>query len=116
MKQPKFKVGDSVKMRTKTLYGEKEGVITRIEKVFSEVYEDGTFNSDGLMTLESTIDSISIPYTFDGETLVVEYPETDYGSFIMKARKRVSKFSGYSYCVKTEKMNTIYPERSLSKK
>ena len=116
MKQPKYKVGDAVQMKRKTLYGETTGEITRVEKVFQEVDAHGNFDPDGLATLESTIESIAVPYTFDGETLTVESPQMDCGNIIIKARTRVSKFKGYAYSVKSPKMNTIYSEGSLKKK
>ena len=115
MKQPKYEVGQKVKLKKKTLYGETEGEIVRVEKIFQEIDESGNFNPDGLSTLESTIDSISIPYTFDGETLTVEFPAIECTNIIIKAKKRVSKFSGYAYTVETPKMNTMFSESTLIK-
>lgn len=117
MKEPKFKIGDAVRMSSPTLYNETEGVITGIERKLKkldshclergvEVFEDG-----GLVTLESSINSISLPYDFDGTYLRVTYPKGTLN------RDRdvvtVSKVFGYSYVIKSPKMNSIYPEKSL---
>lgn len=108
--QPKFKVGDKVVMSKKTWYNEKEGVILEGPiRIFKDVF--GT-----LCTSENEIKSICLPYEFDGETLTVHYPQRDMGSFIQKEFTQVSKFSHYSYFVKSSKMNTGYPERMLKLK
>jgi hypothetical protein len=113
MKQPKYKVGDKVRMTSKNLYGENEGEITEVEKIFHELDRNGEFKVGGLTTLESTINSIRLPYTFDGETLTIEMPQSDLGEIIIKARTHISKFKGYAYTVKTPKMNTIISESSV---
>lgn len=103
-------------MSKKTLYGETEGVIVAIGNLFKVVHPGtNTFDSDGLVTDESTINSISLPYEFDGETFTVHYPEADYGTWIRKAFTDTSKFYGYSYDVRTKKMLTMYGEKSLKK-
>jgi hypothetical protein len=113
MKQPKFKVGDKVRMTSKNLYGETEGKVIEFQKIFHELDRDGEFKVGGLTTLESNINSIRLPHTFDGETLSVEMPQTDLGEIIIKARTLISKFKGYAYTVKTPKMNTIISEGSI---
>ena len=105
IKQPKFKIGQKVKT-PRTLYGEFEGTIIKFQRVFKSI--DST-----LCIEESTIKSIQLPHTFDGETLTVNYPEQDFGDFIYKARTQVSKFYGYSYTVRSAKMLTTFSERSL---
>lgn len=115
MKQPKFQIGDKVSMRRKTLYGETEGEITEVRKVYQETWEDGSFRSDGLCYDENEIENISIEHTFDGETLTIKSPQREFSTFILKAETRVHKFNGYSYTVKTPKINTLYYEKSLRK-
>ena len=107
-KQPKFKIGDKVTLKTPSLYNERSGVITAVEKVYKDV--NGT-----LCHRESDINSISIPYRFDGITLEIDYPETVFSNFTQHAYTKISKFYGYSYTVKTEKMNCIYSERGIIK-
>lgn len=119
VKQPKFKVGDTVNC-SRTLYDETEGVVTEVERVFQDINPDGSFDMDGLATLEHTISSIQIPYEFDGETLKVHYPAsviklTD-GELRQNAKTRTAKFKSYAYTVRTPKMNTIFSERSLKLK
>lgn len=115
MKQPKFKIGDKVSMRRKTLYGETEGEIVEFGKDFQEIDRYGNFKQGGLVISEREINSIKLPFKFDGETLTIDYPQGDYGSFIWKAVTIEYKFSGYSYSVKTPKMLTLYAEKSLRK-
>lgn len=116
--QPKFKVGDKVIMRKKTLYGETEGIVSegpiRCYKALCPY--TGRIDPNGLVTEERTIKSISLPYEFDGEVLKVHFPESDMGSIIMKAYTLISVFYGYSYTVKTPKMLTGYSESSLKPK
>jgi len=107
-KKPKFKVGDKVVMRSKTLYNETEGIITEIDKLYAETRSDGTFEPRGLYIAESTIGSIQLPYTHEGDTLTVTYP----GNY----RRVKYVFKKYSYCVETPKMKTLYPEGSLKLK
>jgi hypothetical protein len=112
MKPPKFKLNQTVKCKP-TLYGETKGVVYRIEKVYARVDDNGNFIRGGLHTTESSIENISLPYEFDGETLKVHYPEYDYGNFIEKVVTRVSKLKEYAYSVRTPKMNTLFSESQL---
>jgi hypothetical protein len=115
--KPEFKVNDKVISKKPTLYGETEGKVTEVGKIFMELdSHTGTFKRGGLATEERDIKSIQIPYEFDGETLKVHYPEDDYGQWIEKARTEVSKFYGYAYTVKTPKMLTLFAESSLKLK
>lgn len=111
-KTPKFSVGDLVKT-PKTLYDETVGIITNIDRLFKKVYPNGEFDPDGLVTEEKTIKGIQIPYEFDGETLIVHYPQWETETVIMKAYSETRKFYGYSYTVKSLKMNTLHFEKSL---
>lgn len=113
MKQPKFKIGDKVSMRSKTLYGETEGEIIQFGKDFQELDRYGNFKQGGLVMSERDINNIKLPFKFDGETLTIDYPQRDYGNFIQKAVTIEYKFSGYSYSVKTPKMLTLCCEKSL---
>lgn len=118
-KKAKFEIGQKVNMSTKTLYGEVEGVIverTKIYKVVTRISNGRSFpETNGLVHEERRIDSICLPYRFDGNTLEIDYPEKDYGSFIQKAFTTISEFYGYSYTIKTPKMLTSYSERQLRK-
>jgi len=110
--QPKFKVGDPVK-HPKDLYKQTESVITEVHRKYQVVNADGSFDPDGLCTLEDTIDSCCLPFSFDGEVLKVWYPREDWGAWIQKAYISESHFAGYSYSTTNDKMNTLWPERSL---
>lgn len=121
-KEPKFAEGDKVSMHRKTLYGETEGVIVEVTKAFRvvrRIYSGGRAipEHDGLVTLERDIKqgNYKLPYRFDGVTLEVDFPESDYGSFVQKAYTSVSEFFEYCYTVKTKEMLTIYSERQLKK-
>lgn len=111
--KPKFKVGDKVKMRSPDLYGFTEGKIVSVEKAFQELYPNSDeFDMDGLRTLEQTINSIVIPYEFDGEYLTVHYPSDKSNP---KGKILKSKFYGYSYTIETPELRSIYPEHALKK-
>lgn len=115
MKQePKFKITDKVK-HPKDLYKDTQGEIYGIEKMYQECYshDDMTFDPEGLTQLGSHIHNIQIPYTFEDDVLRVTFPEADYGSFIMKERTNVYRFSGYAYSVKSPQMNSLFSESSL---
>lgn len=106
--KPKFEIGNRVS-HPETLYDETKGKIVEVERVYSELDEDGNFEHRGLCTIESTIKSFCVPYTFDGETLVVTMPKSKFTS----GYTRTSKFHHYAYTVKTPKMRTIFSEKSL---
>lgn len=106
MKAPKFKVGQKVAMARPNLYGETVGVITEIQKCYKS--EDS-----GLVTFESTIKGIRLPYTFENDVLTVHYPEREDDRFIEKAYTSISRFYGYAVTVKTPKMLTIIQERKV---
>ena len=110
--QPKLKVGDPVK-HPKDLYEQTESVITEVHRKYQVVNDDGSFDPGGLCTLEDTIDSCCLPFSFDGEVLKVWYPREDYGTWIQKAYMSESHFVGYSYSTTNDKMNTLWPEKSL---
>lgn len=106
-RKPKYNEGETVTMKSPNLYGEKVGVITRVERIYQEVDRfTGKIDPHGLATMEGTISSISIPYEFDGETLVVKYPD---------GRECKSVFKGYAYCIKSAKMNSVYSESGITK-
>jgi hypothetical protein len=118
-KEAKFEIGQKVTMSSKTLYGEVEGVIierTKIYKVVTRISNGRSFHeTNGLVHEERHIHSICLPYRFDGNTLEIDYPQKDYGSFVQKAFTTISEFCGYSYTIKTPKMLTSYSERKLRK-
>lgn len=112
-KEPKFEIGQKVSLSSPTLYGETQGVIverTRCYKVVARVYNGYSIpETNGLLHDERDIPSICLPYRFDGNTLEIDYPETNWG----KACTMVSEFYGYSYSIKTAQMLSLYPERAL---
>ena len=81
---------------------------------FQEVDADGEFDSYGLCTSERDIGGC-LPYSFDGMTIKTWFPKQDLGNMIMKPYVMVQKFSGYSYSVKSKKMNTVWDESKLKK-
>jgi hypothetical protein len=113
MEKPEFKIGDAVRMLSPTLYGETEGTVYAVERMYAELDKwalergDEEIDEDGLWTGEGTIESICVPYTFDGTYLKI-YKDDEKTQL-----ERTSKFAGYSYSVKSEKMNTSYPEQAL---
>lgn len=111
-RSPKFKIGDKVK-HLPTLYKETAGIVEEVERIYQTIFENGEFDWEGLSTLEHTIPMIQLPYTFDGETLIIEFPEHDYGKWIEKAHTHVSKFSGYGVTVRTPEMLSVFNEQSL---
>jgi len=113
MTTPKFEIGTIVNHKA-DLYGMTQSTIVKVEKVFREVDpRTGEIDPRGLTTLEHTIEHTSLPYEFDGETLTVHFPERVYSGFVEPARVMTSKFSGYSYTTRNEKMSTIWSERAL---
>lgn len=116
---PKYSIGQTVKCPP-TLYNEKEGKIVDIEKIFQEVNKDGTFNMDGLATLERTIQHCCLPCRFDGKTLEVDHPESTMkltnGTIYHKAYTRVSKFYGYAYTIQTKEMRSLFNEEQIKLK
>lgn len=111
--QPKFKIGDKVRT-PKDLYGETTGEIYEIHTDFQEVEKNGDFNWDGLCTSSPHIGGC-LPYSFDGMTIKTWFPKEEYDTWIQKAFVMVQKFSGYSYSVRSKKMNTQWNERNLRK-
>lgn len=109
---PKFKKDDVVN-HPPNLCKETESVVEKSDRNFKALLDSGKFDPDGLTIRESDIDSIQLPYKLEGDTLSIEYPETDHGSWVQKARTEVYKFHGYSYNIKSPKMCCIYPEKSL---
>lgn len=94
-----LEIGTKVKVANHiSHYGSKEAVIERVERGFKECNErTGEFYSDGLLTLESTIKNICIPYDFDGETLKVHH--TDH--------TRVARFNKFYYTVRVLELNQL---------
>lgn len=112
---PKFKVGDQVTAKSKY-----NGIIARatvenVTRTFSACDANGQFERGGLVTVESDIKSICLPYRFDGETLEVDHPETKFATFTMHAHTHRSRFSGYSYTIRDNATGQRYgmPERKM---
>jgi len=108
--QPKFTVGTTVRFKKPDLYGETTGKIIEIEKIFQSTHDDGTFDMSGLAHIERDISSIAIPYEFDGETLKIHYPSTNYG----KGRTAKARFHRFAYTVESAKMRTLMPEKFIT--
>lgn len=115
VKDPKFQAGDKVSMRKATLYGETSGEVVEVRRVYQRVCpHTRSIDPRGLVTEESHIDMIKIPFERMGQNVfAVHYPERDYGTWVEKAKTEVSVFCGYSVLVKTPKMLTVYSEKSL---
>lgn len=116
--KPKYTAGQKVLLKKPELYGETKGVILSSERVYQEVYADGTFDPHGLATLESTIPMCQIPYEFDGLTLKVHYPAsviklTD-GELRQNAKTRVSKLKKIAYTIQTAKMCLVVGENQFT--
>lgn len=116
--KPLFSIGDTVK-HPKSLYDETEGKIVEVERIYQQVNKDGSFDMHGLAHLENTISSICLPYRFDGETLEVDYPESEFkltnGVIKENAYTMKSRFYGWAYTVETAKMRCVFSQRQLRK-
>lgn len=114
--QPKFKIGDRVRARSRH-DGEVEGEITEVDRTFMTIDpQSGRFKTGQMAsaTFERDIESIVLPFEFDGETLTIHYPEMKFTGGSMDPHTEVSKFHHYSYVVKTPKWNIVFPEPSLA--
>lgn len=92
----KYEIGDELKV----LSGPYKGLIVKIEnlgRMFKELYPDGSFNPDGIIHFEEQIKHIQLPYTFDGETLVVTHPALKYDGYTRLAYNQTSVCIGYYY-------------------
>lgn len=116
MKDCKFKIDDKVTMKKKTLYGETEGTVTEVSRYYQALDRNGNFDPHGLCKDEAHVKNICLPYRIIEDILEIDHPETDFGSFIQKARTHRYKLNGWYVTVKTPKMNTIYNESSLKLK
>ena len=99
----KFNVGDKINFkRTKNAnYANQTGVVVEVESGFKEIInESGVFDPDGLLTLERTIESIRLPFEFDGWMLKVFHPETNLGEYVQKAYTRTAIFYGFYYSIR----------------
>ncbi len=112
-KQPKFSIGNKVFCKP-TLYGETEGVITDVDRYYTEVDEENNFVRGGLSHFEHNLNNISLPWKFDGYTLEIYYTPDPH--LYINGKTKKSKFKGYVYTVKSEKMNTLFEEKSLKLK
>jgi len=91
-------IGDYVTIEKGKAKGSR-GKIVKVEKLFQETLPNGEFDWSGLMTIESSIPFIKVPYEFDGKTLIVKMPETKIGNYVDNGCTRTSKFSGYGYTI-----------------
>jgi hypothetical protein len=128
---PKFKVGDKVSMKTKTLYGETEGVITHVERTYQRCDEHGNPEPRGLNSLESMFyipkdktlhdkpwqshGNKDITYEFAGPNMIIGRWHNG-GSGFGGNKVFYNVCTKISYTIKTPQMNSIYPERSLKLK
>lgn len=99
-----YQINDFVEVKSGDMKGLK-GKIVEVDRMFRAIRANGEFEVDGFTTLESNIPTISIPYTFDGETLSVDFPETEFENFVENAYTQVSKFFDYAYTIESEGLN-----------
>jgi len=109
---PKFEIGQKVSHKS-NLVGETDGVIYERERCF-RAFDRVTGRQDGMITTESSIDSIAIPHEFDGRRLVVHFPSSNIGEFSQKSVDQVSEFYCWGYSVKSATgFNTLVIEKHL---
>jgi len=114
----KFQIGDSVTLKRPDLYGCTKGKVVEVERLYKRIEQfcDGwDFESGGLVSIERDISHICIPYDFDGETLTVHYPESQFGDWTQRAHSEKSKFFGWGVTVETKKMRTFVNEKFVKK-
>jgi len=113
MKQPKFKLKDKVRMKSPTLYKEKEGVITEVRITYRELdihsLRQGIeeFREEGMAWFLSEGDLKKPKYEVNGEYFTIY---TDATKTEIDIR---FKAHHYSYTIKSKKMNSIYPEHAI---
>jgi hypothetical protein len=113
MKQPKFKLKDKVRMKSPTLYKEKEGVITEVRITYKELDKYSLrrgieeFNEDGLAWFLFKEDLKKPNYELNGEYFTI-YTDSTKTEIDMSF-----KAHHYSYTIKSKKMNSIYPEHAI---
>ena len=128
--KPKFKVGDKVSMKTKTLYNETEEVITEVERTFQRCDEHGNIEPRGLHSLECMFyipkdkslhdkpwqsqGNKDITYEFAGPNMIIGRWHNGANMFGKTVFYNIC--TKISYTIKSDKMNSIYPERSLKLK
>lgn len=95
----KYKIGEQLVV-TDGYYKDKTVKVIHIGKMFKETDERQNFVYDGLVTFESDINSIQLPYTFDGHILVVDFPEEIFDNFKREAYRKTSVFYDYYYDVR----------------
>lgn len=109
----KVKLGDFVHYPKPDLYGMTGGKIIEIHRAYKRIDKyTGKFESGGLLTSEDMIESICLPYTFDGETLTVTYPVDQFRSHEVV---ETSKFYGYTVVAQNERMCTIFMDHRVKK-
>ncbi|HUU87994.1 MAG TPA: hypothetical protein VMX17_09590 [Candidatus Glassbacteria bacterium] len=102
-------------MTSPTLYKEKEGVITEVRITYKELDKYSLrqgieeFNEDGLAWFLFEEDLKKPNYEVNGEYFTIY---TDATKTEIDIR---FKAHHYSYSIKSEKMNSIYPERAIKK-
>ncbi len=95
----KYEVGQTVTIRTRKT-GKVTGTIEAVQRIFKKVLSNGQFDRGGISTFENDIKGIALPYTFDGETLTINFPEYNYGTFVQKAYNQISKHYTYGYSIR----------------
>lgn len=91
----KFSIGQNVKLLKPDLYGETTGKVVAVTRVYQTVFEDGTFDMDGLAYAESEFDCFAVPYECDGQTLKVTNRD---------GKITIAKLKKLTYDVETSKM------------
>lgn len=113
--KPKYEAGLKVRLLTPSLYGETEGEIVEVERTYLALDKwalergEERFDEDGLLTLESDIPYIAVPYTFDGTYLVLDFGKDDRHI----TGKRTSKLHGIAYTIQTEKIRMVVSEKQV---
>jgi len=101
--QPKFKVGDKVKATSRRRNKVITGAIVEVARCFAQVDAHGKFVRGGLVWDERDIKSISVPHTFDGQTLSYDCPAEKFaGGWSRAARTESFRFRGYAYTIESE--------------
>ncbi|MDB5083307.1 MAG: hypothetical protein JWN30_193 [Bacilli bacterium] len=81
------------------------GVIQEADRAFLQVNEQGEFKPDGVVLMESTIQTLEVPYEFTADTLRIHYPELDLGNVRRPSTSESFRFWQHAYVVHFEGLN-----------
>lgn len=109
--KPLYSVGTNVRYSLPDLYNKITGKIVQVERIFQTIFDDGSFDEDGLCYIESDMTSTRFPWEIKDDMLTINCPPMP--TLFRNGKIIKAKFKYFAYVCESSEMRTLFRETSI---